>query len=70
MSTDFLIKRKKKKKKINNDLAVFGCIMTLFFPSIGFSCESFPLYQVFILSLYLSLVQNSLDFLFLFFDYD
>ena len=27
---NFLIKRKEKKKKINNDLAVFGCVMTLF----------------------------------------
>jgi len=28
-STIFLIKRKEKKKKINNDLAVFGCVMTI-----------------------------------------
>ena len=29
-STDFLIKRKEKKKKINNDLAIFGCVMTTY----------------------------------------
>jgi len=27
-STNFLIKRKEKKKKMNNNLAVFGCVMT------------------------------------------
>jgi len=27
-SIDFLIKRKEKKKKINNNLAIFGCVMT------------------------------------------
>ena len=27
-STNFLIKRKEKKKKINNDLAIFGRVMT------------------------------------------
>ena len=27
-STNFLIKRKEKKMKINNGLAVFGCVMT------------------------------------------
>jgi len=26
-STNFLIKRKEKEKKINNNLAVFGCVM-------------------------------------------
>jgi len=28
-STIFLIKRKKMKMKINNDLAVFGCVITI-----------------------------------------
>ena len=28
ISTNFLIKRKEKKKKMNNNLAVFGCVMT------------------------------------------
>ena len=46
----------------------FLCILQifLFFPSIGFSYKLFPLYQVFIFLFYLSLVQNSLDFLFFF----
>jgi len=26
-STNFLIKRKEKKKKMNNDLAIFGCVI-------------------------------------------
>jgi len=30
-STDFLIKRKEKKKKINNDLAIFGCVNLLIY---------------------------------------
>ena len=46
----------------------FLCTLQIFlsFPSIRFSCEPFLSYQVFIFLPYLSLVQNFLDFPFLF----